>query len=82
MQIKSRNRYEGVKLTEFDHLQMARRGISKKVMKKEIKLKQEGAYCVAKLRSQGLWNDGIRRSNLKVLRISQMTPEQRKEYGV
>lgn len=82
MQLKSSNRPLKIEFTQYQREQIARHRTTAKILKKEIKLKMAAAYDVAKLRSQGLWNAEANRHSLKVLRISEMTPEQRAEYGV
>lgn len=53
-----------------------------RALKSEIGVRKEGAYCVAKLRSQGLWDSKQNKNTLTVRRISDLSPEERKEMGL
>jgi len=82
MQPIKQTSWKKINFTAKQKKAMACGRVKKSKLKKQIRLKQEGAYCVAKLKSQGLWDERKRGSTLKVKRISDMTEEERKEYGV
>lgn len=71
-----------IKLSRGQRSQIRSRKTTKRKVFAEIGLRREGAYCAAKLRAQGLIDPKQRRSKLTVLKISDMTPEQRAEFGV
>lgn len=71
-----------IELTE-NQLKAIRAGkTTKKKLKAEIKMKQLQAYSVAKLKSSGLWDSKQNKTKLMVRRISDLSPEERREMGL
>lgn len=72
------------KITLTEHQMMAIRAgrTTKKKLKREIGMKQLQAYSVAKLKSSGLWDHKQNKTKLTVRRISDLSPEERREMGL
>jgi hypothetical protein len=51
---------------------------TERALKSEIGVKKEGAYCVAKLKAQGLWDPKQVKNKLVVRRISDLTEKERR----
>ena len=53
-----------------------------RALKSEIGVRKESAYSVAKLKASGLWDHKQNKTKLTVRRISDLSPEERKEMGL
>lgn len=71
-----------IKLTEHQMMAIRAGRTTKKKLKREIGMKQLQAYSVAKLKSSGLWDSKQNKTKLTVRRISDLSPEERREMGL
>ena len=68
-------RDKNVKLTSRQQARIADGLATTKGIRAEIKLRQEGAYCKAKLKHAGLWDQqAARRGSLVVYRVGDRLP--------
>ena len=68
-------RKKTIVFTDKQKARIARGEVTKKFMKAEVKHRQEGAYCKAKLNRSGLWNpEAAKRCTLVVRRVGDPEP--------